>query len=337
MPAMLSLLQNKHGGTEEDTVMSFSVACTVVRIQRHWRGLVAKRKAEASGHWGAAWVLPDGLAWGLYSPQNARGGACGAAALCCAAASHCWPGRAQMCGWAQRAFASSWPRMPKPAARYLAECHCGVLFINPCVPQHGRRATPRQILTTATFPLWTPQAAKEEARAARRAAGLPSEEEPPAPVQAEPVLSEGNVLRRGLHRASVAFLGIRQSVGKRGSRAVGDAAGAAGGPPRPSLAAAALARKSAAAAGGAGGAGVAGAAAAAPRKSLWGGARKSVAISVAAGGAPAPQEAAAPASAAAAPAEQASASGVPPAGPQQHQQQPRMSVWQIQVPVVEEW
>lgn len=27
--------------------MSFSVACTVVRIQRHWRGLVAKRREEA--------------------------------------------------------------------------------------------------------------------------------------------------------------------------------------------------------------------------------------------------------------------------------------------------
>ncbi|GAB4819675.1 hypothetical protein N2152v2_006721 [Parachlorella kessleri] len=46
---MIRRFLNKHGAeVPENDMMSFSVACTVVRIQRHWRGLVAKRKEEAA-------------------------------------------------------------------------------------------------------------------------------------------------------------------------------------------------------------------------------------------------------------------------------------------------
>lgn len=41
-------LQAKHGSPAQDEEMSFNVAITVVRIQRHWRALVARRRAEAA-------------------------------------------------------------------------------------------------------------------------------------------------------------------------------------------------------------------------------------------------------------------------------------------------
>jgi hypothetical protein len=45
---MMRRFLTKHGGGGADEMMSFSVACTVVRIQRHWRELVARRKEEAA-------------------------------------------------------------------------------------------------------------------------------------------------------------------------------------------------------------------------------------------------------------------------------------------------